>query len=73
MKIKTTRKPIVNHRDELIKAETIAHCLVSQVSTIHDFMQAQAVKNPACVVYADILLDVMDKLADIEAICMNAK
>lgn len=73
MKIKTTSKPIANHRDELIKAETIIHCVISQMASIQEFMEVQAIKNPACVVYNDVLTDIIDKLADVESICINAK
>lgn len=60
-------------RDEIIKAITLLQCTVSQLDHINDFLQAIGSRSPAASVYADITLDTMDKITDVETILIGLK
>ena len=62
-----------HNRDEIIKALTLIQCTVSQLDHISDFLQAIGSRSPAASVYADITLDIMDKITDVETILIGLK
>lgn len=62
-----------HNRDEVIKAITLLQCTVSQLDHINDFLQAIGSRSPAASVYADITLDIMDKITDVETILIGLK
>lgn len=67
----TTDANTTTNAGEIIRATTILHCLVTQLDHIDDYLQAMSTKSPAASVYADMMLDAMDKIADVETILIN--
>lgn len=47
-------------------AATLLHIAIKQLDMIYDYITTKAIKDPAAIVYRDVLLSVMDMIADAE-------